>query len=275
LGQNALYLGQIEEAERLLRESIPIHQERGIPGGAFTGVAWGLLWLGQFDEAHSIYEKSLAFFSDLGSRQRVSHSDAWLGYAEAHLGQYEQARVQVETSLAISRELNHQMGIGAGCFMLGSVALAEDAYAEAWRLLEEGIAVSHWIGYRAALDQGLAVLGYALCGLGQLPQAERHSYEALRSFAEIRSFLPLLLVLPGIALLLADRGEKERAVELYALASRYPLVANSRWFEDVAGKHIAAVAATLPPEVVAAVQERGRARDLDAAVAELLDELEG
>lgn len=34
------------------------------------------------------------------------------------------------------------------------------------------------------------------------------------------------------------------------------------------------VAATLPPDVVAAAQERGRARDLDATVAELLVELE-
>jgi hypothetical protein len=44
-------------------------------------------------------------------------------------------------------------------------------------------------------------------------------------------------------------------------ASRYPYVANSRWFEDVASKHIAA-AATLPPDAVSAAQERGRARDL-------------
>ena len=62
-------------------------------------------------------------------------------------------------------------------------------------------------------------------------------------------------------------------MELYALASRHGFVANSRWFEEVAGQHAAAVAETLPPEVVAAAQERGRARDLDAAVAELLEEL--
>lgn len=35
------------------------------------------------------------------------------------------------------------------------------------------------------------------------------------------------------------------------------------------------ITATLPPEVVAAAQERGRARDLDATVAELLEELGG
>jgi hypothetical protein len=33
------------------------------------------------------------------------------------------------------------------------------------------------------------------------------------------------------------------------------------------------VAATLPPEVIAAAQERDRARDLEATVAELLAEL--
>jgi hypothetical protein len=49
-----------------------------------------------------------------------------------------------------------------------------------------------------------------------------------------------------------------------------PFVANSHWFEDVAGRHVAAV---LPPDVVAAAQERGWARDLDATLAELLIEL--
>jgi hypothetical protein len=52
-----------------------------------------------------------------------------------------------------------------------------------------------------------------------------------------------------------------------------PCVANSRRFEDVVGKHIASAAATLPPEIFAAAQERGRARDPWATVEELLEEL--
>jgi hypothetical protein len=78
-----------------------------------------------------------------------------------------------------------------------------------------------------------------------------------------------------MALLLAEQGQPERAVELYATASRYPLVSDSRCFEDIMGKHIATVAVMLSPEVVAAARERGRARDLDATVAELLSELQG
>jgi hypothetical protein len=63
-------------------------------------------------------------------------------------------------------------------------------------------------------------------------------------------------------------------VELYALAARYPIVANSQWYEDVAGRHVAAVSAALPPDMVAAAQERGRARDINETVAELLIALE-
>jgi hypothetical protein len=84
-----------------------------------------------------------------------------------------------------------------------------------------------------------------------------------------------LALLAYLALLFIDRGELERAAELYALASRYPSVANAQWFEDVAGQHIAAAAETLPPEIVTAAQERGRARDLQATVQELRRELSG
>jgi len=67
-------------------------------------------------------------------------------------------------------------------------------------------------------------------------------------------------------------GEGSETINL-VLASRYRYVANSRWFKDIARRHIAAVAATLPPDVVTAAQERGRARDLWATAAELLTEL--
>ena len=76
-----------------------------------------------------------------------------------------------------------------------------------------------------------------------------------------------------MALLLAGEGKNKRAVELYALASPYPLVAKSLWFEDVAGNMLAEVAATLLAEQVAILQERGRARELEATAEDLLSEL--
>jgi hypothetical protein len=72
--------------------------------------------------------------------------------------------------------------------------------------------------------------------------------------------------------LLSEEGQAERAVELYALASRYPFVGESQWFEDVTGGQITGLAAGLPEHVVAAARQRGEVRDLMATVEELLSE---
>jgi hypothetical protein len=42
----------------------------------------------------------------------------------------------------------------------------------------------------------------------------------------------------------------------------------------MAGRHVAAAAAALPPDVVAVAQERGRARELEATMVELVAELD-
>ncbi len=68
-------------------------------------------------------------------------------------------------------------------------------------------------------------------------------------------------------------GAKERGVELYALAESLPFVGNSRLFEDIAGKHVAAAGAVLPPAVVEVARARGRTLDWWETAAGLLVEL--
>jgi hypothetical protein len=57
-------------------------------------------------------------------------------------------------------------------------------------------------------------------------------------------------------------------MESRAQAPRHPCVGSSRYWGKSPGS-------IFLPEAVAAAQERSRARDLDATVTELLDELEG
>jgi tetratricopeptide (TPR) repeat protein len=158
-------------------------------------------------------------------------------------------------------------------FYLGLLALAEDRYVEAQQHLQESVAVFRDSGQQSDVGWPLAALGGAESRLGQLDQAQAHLCEALQGAAEVKSALNIRIVLPCAALLLAGLGQAEQAVEVYALALRFPFVANSHMCQDGVGKHIAAAAAALPPDVVAAAQERGRARDLWATVEELLVEL--
>jgi predicted ATPase/class 3 adenylate cyclase len=279
LGVTSRAQGQLEEAERLYQEGIAIFQEMDDR----TGIADGLGYLGEvrvqlgnFADGCSSLEESLTIYDDLGLPRGLAKANVTLGEAQAHLGQYEQARAFAQTGLTLYRGIDIPWGIGYAHFVLGMIALAQEAYAEAHNSLRESVSLLREVGHRENLGCALAVLGYAARGLGQLPQARQHLYEALQTAADIGAFMPFVLGLPVVALLSADEGDArsaERAVEVYALASRYPFVANSQWFEDIVGRHIAAVAGTLPLDVIAATQERGQAQDQDTTAAQLLAEL--
>jgi hypothetical protein len=157
--------------------------------------------------------------------------------------------------------------------MIAMVALARKASDEAHSHLIKSTEILRKTVGGAILADSLALLGYADLALDRSTEAEQHLTEALHLAVEGRLWLPLLRIMPGLALLLSDAGQIERAVELYALASRELHVANSRWFEDVVGRHIASASTALSSEVVDAAKARGRARDLWATAEELLAEL--
>jgi tetratricopeptide (TPR) repeat protein len=273
-----MYRGNAEEAEHLVRESLAIYREMG----NLTDIAEALLDLGvslslcgKFAEAHSLHEQAVAIYEELGTRRKLAWSNAWLSLVKVHVGQYEGAHTLAQTSLAAAQECGDREIIGLSLYVLGNAALAGEAYPEAWEWSRDSVAAFREIGQQHELGMALASLGYADRALGQSSRVERHLSEALWIAHKVGVFRPLMLALPAIALHLADRGEVERAVEIYALASRFPFVGKSCWFEEVAGQHITAATAALRPEVVAMAQERGRARDLDAIVAELLHDLSG
>jgi tetratricopeptide (TPR) repeat protein len=233
-----------------------------------------LVHIGKYAEGHALSEQSISALDGQVSR-RFTLTTCLLASSAArmHLGQHEDARTLASRALALAREINSQEEIASVQIALGCLALAEEAFTEARGLLQRSVTILQGMAQRLELSEALANLGYAECGLGHLERASQHLYEALRTASTIPATYPLMFALPAIALVQARQGRTERAVELYTLASRYPVVANSLWFEAVAGKHVAAAAAALPPDVVAAAQERGRARDLWATVEELLIEL--
>ena len=163
--------------------------------------------------------------------------------------------------------------MGRALLWLGRVALVEEADAKAQRLFQQSVAIFRELGQKDQLAAALASLGHSAHSLGNPTEARQYLMDALQTTIEIGAFLPLLFAIPLAALLTADHGEKERAIELYALASRYSFVANSRWCKDVFGRRIEAVAAALPSDIVTAAQARGQSRDLWVTAKALLTEM--
>jgi predicted ATPase/DNA-binding SARP family transcriptional activator len=276
LGRVSLSLGEVEEGERLVREGIAISEEIGDQAGIVKGLnnlSVLLPWSGRFAEAEALLKKSAAICNDLGLQTALVFANADLSTMKGHLGEYESACSLAKSNLALAREINHSWGVGHALLILGIIASIEKAHDRAWQFLQESLSVYREAGERDMMGFVLAFSGVVALQLEQISLARQCFCEALRMLSITRTFEPSVGAVATAALFLAEQGQSERAVELYATVSRYPLVSSSRLYRDGIGQHIAAVAATLRPEVVAAAQERGRAQNLDATVAELLVEL--
>ncbi len=217
---------------------------------------------GRFEQGIAIQEECLAIASDLALGHDQGMALQALGTYHAMLGRYEQARAYATTGLAHARALVDPYVIGATCLVLGLISLAQEDYVGAQKWLEQSVAAYQEMGQQDAQSWSLAFLGYAALGMNDLIQSRRYLYQALQMGIEADAFLSIVIALSGITLLLVRLDDVDRAVELWALLSRYPLVANALWFQDVVGRPIAAAAATLPPETVAAAKERALLHDL-------------
>jgi predicted ATPase/DNA-binding SARP family transcriptional activator len=268
--------GKFDRAVGVAREAVVICRairDRASLPSCLRALGVTLYLQGDFDEARVCLAESLAIGIDLSSHIEVAHSQMMLGVIKGAQGQYEEGFHLVQRGLDLAREADDQWGIGYGLVHLGRLSLAQGAYDQARDLLQESTVRFAKTSY-GSLGCTLAQLGCAMHLLGDPERARQHVRKGLQIAAETGDVPCLPFSIPVAALLMADRGMVERAVELYALASRWGLVAHSRLFQDVYGRHIDAAAAALPPEVVDAAQERGRASDPWAAVEELLDELE-
>lgn len=278
LAFEALASGQPAEGQCLMEKALEIAQRLGHQ----QGIAIGLACLGQayeysgkFNEALLFLNKALIRLEDIGYHLEVAMLNQHLSRSELYLGQYEAARQHAQKALTFFQKVSENNALSQALCSLGLVALVSERYEEAQQFLLQSVELLRETGVALWLGEALAGLVYVSRNLGDLPQARQYLHEALQTTLRSQNHRLFVNILPPSALLLADQKAPERAVELYALALRHPFVANSRWFEEVAGRYIAAVAATLPPHVVVAAQARGQARALEATVIELLAEFEG
>jgi tetratricopeptide (TPR) repeat protein len=184
-----------------------------------------------------------------------------LGEVWLHLGQYEQAANHIYESLKLARTLQDQRQQGLSLLALSQMMIAQYEFAQALSILQESMSNFAQIGQRDFAGWASAGLGYAWRGLGNLAQARHAMITALKIGLKLQAFFPVLLALPVAALLAVDEDAPVLAIELYALAAQSPFIAQSRWYRDVAGSHIDALAATLPAKTVTTARKRGHERD--------------
>ncbi len=276
----AAYQCKFEKAEWMVTEALAIYREIPFRTGIMNSyrlLGSFFVWQGKFIEARSVEREMLEINLEYGSSHTVAFANATAGYPDLCLGKYETAHKQARYGLTLCKKEKHRsaiFGIVYASSILGRVAQARKNYDEAEAWYRECIPIFQTLREQHNIGQDMANLGFIAPEKGNVSKAQEYLVDALQIALEENAILPLNHALPGIALLFADQGERERALELYALASTQGYVTNSKWFDDIAGDEIAAIAAELPAEVVEAAKARGRGLDLWETAAALLEELE-
>jgi predicted ATPase/DNA-binding SARP family transcriptional activator len=282
LGHNSLRLGLFDDGERYMRASMAMFEAIGDRTGkasSLFNLARTNFWRGNWPKCLEFFQQSLPLFQELGFLEEVAFNTSGLAGVCCGLGEYDEAISWAETCLNLPRQLPRWWAYAYT--WLGVAALAQERYPEARRHLQKSVDGYADLGQADELATAMGFLGGTLLRSGppaeapdEAPgEARRLLQSALAIAVEARGLYSAVFVMPQVALYLAFQGQVEKAVEIYALIHRYPMVANGQLWADVAGRDIERLAADLPPETVAAAQARGREADLWATATALLEDL--
>jgi len=279
LGVVARLRGEYSRARRYLQEGLRIKRDFG----DLIGVAYNLrelgylaIALGNYRQAKAWMQESATIFRMLETRHALVFPLDGLGTIARLEGKYQQAEQLHQDSLTMCQELEEPRGIALCLNNMGLLAHDMQDYPTAEQHLQESLPRYKEIGHQHGVASAYCNLGYVAYALGgnRKEEAKEHFQQSLTLATEIGARPVALNALVGWATWLSagEPGEValEQAVELLALALHHP--ASEQETRDRASQLLAELQTRLPPELVTAAQKRGKNRDLEATVTELLDE---
>ncbi len=144
------------------------------------GIAYGLTTLGgiafyqgDYARAQTLQEESLALWRELGERRGIAYSLTNLGRTALECGHATAAKLLCDESLALCRELGDKVGVAIGLDNLGDVALYEGDSARAASLYAESLSTYQELGDSQGSAEGLEAMASALTAQGRVAQAVR------------------------------------------------------------------------------------------------------
>jgi tetratricopeptide (TPR) repeat protein len=275
LGVLAYRQDHTELAEELLRKSLVMTPARFWVLKAYIKADLGsaLIIAGKFAESEKWFLESLTMLTEIGERLSMPAYLCGLAKAYLHLGDYENAERKAEQGYQLALEFGQKCDAGFALCILGAVDLVNKRFQQACsRFQESKRLVEITFTQPEMVDANLSGLGMAALGLGKRSLARQHLITELTEAQETLAHARVKIALLGFALLQVDEGKVEEAVRLHALVNRYPYIANSRWFADIAGNHLKAVAAELPATSAEQARQQGRKLDLWETAQSLISE---
>jgi predicted ATPase/DNA-binding SARP family transcriptional activator len=179
------YMGQYEQAENLLKKSLPLLHPvimRSVLAITLGGLGTVETNQGKHGPGGDHLQQGLAIARESGDRWTIAMLLLFSGH-HARIEDLTEAAEYYRVSLAIFQELDDQRLIASSRFFLGEVLLLSGNMAEAQQHLKESLAFARRTG---AQHQQLA--GWSLKGLGFVASSQENYSEAQHCFQESLAF---------------------------------------------------------------------------------------
>lgn len=264
LGTTAIYTGDFEKAHDLLEQSFTLFQELGDvaqQAGTINHLGFLLLQMGHFGDARDAYGKQIVMLRDRGLF--FGEPVAMASFSLSMEGAYEEAYAMAKEA-TLRTDLSPP-DVAHLDWAKGAALLGLARQEEALRWLESSATTFEQLAQITVIAGVSALLLMADLSRARVRQAVNLAREA-------DSFLAHILTVPAVALYYLEQGEVEKAVELYALASRHRFVTNSAFYEDLVGRTFSEATAALPEDESKAAKARGAQRELAPTIVKLAAE---
>ena len=267
------HAGRFSEAEELVRERYALKFKQTWNFVTFRSrLVWVSISLGRFADALQAASEIIAQAEGLGIGPEYRQFDLNdLARAHLHLGHFEKAYVLAASAAQLWANVHGRehpfMRRTVGMAMLGA-----GKHENAQQILSQVRADQQQMGNDNLLPLSGAFVdeAYPFLLLDEFAQTRHCLAAGLRLAQAIGAYRYTIQALPAVGVLLAAQERLAEAATIHGLIQRYPYLTNSRWYATVALDRLTELLAPLPPDVMTAAEERGRALGLPAMTAELL-----
>jgi serine/threonine protein kinase/tetratricopeptide (TPR) repeat protein len=264
------YLLWVEQKHResleLNRQVLEVRRRLGDDIGAATSLynMVGSLYFTNPIEAETQCREVLALYKRLNQPFGVAVSVCRLAAIELYKGDLEIARLHGEDSLRIGREIGAAFIISDALVQLAWIDIASDRFPEAEERINQDINTED----DGVLAEHALLQCFIHLGLQDWTAAKRQLVAYLQLAKASREPISIL----GMGLIAAAEGQPERGLELASRAMTEATTTSFRMKMPLVERYLRAIKDGLTVEVYNAAWERGKARDMEAAVHELLAE---
>ena len=276
-GNLAAIDGRYEEAEQKLLAGIEA-------GQLFKGTWWlansGLaklqmvyLFSGRFDEAVAPLAEYCQLSEEFDSSWGLVQGTISKGVLSLHRGQYAEALILADAVIA------RAAAVGSLdffiCEALSLIAQAEivlgNEESAAIRLREcDRLCQIRPVGMPTYIAGNALYWSLVAAAAGELDSAWEYLHAEMTAAYERRDQLNLANAVAIIAYLFVLQKNAAAALRHYTIATQHPFVANSKWFADLVGNRVNALAQDLSQVEIASIRQGCQDPDLETVVAAIL-----